>query len=386
MFLSKIWFILIALVAGVAGDVRAHRAAARRAEAGRARGAAPRSRAVRRRADVQGRRAQVDRPRLEAGTRRHRLRFARRGVARLGRVGRAAQDAAGPLPRAHPRPRDGRHRDAGRHRQQGPRRRARGRQRQGVRRLHRRRRGGRRRAARLPVGRRLGHERRQAACASRRRRCCRRTATASWARSTWAPRPATALVERLKKNLDVDVALLLRGKVIASSRPAGQLVALPELIGQHAKEIEEVKRTPAMPLTAGQDSLLAVAAPFPGQAGQQQAYYALMGMQPAKSDLRSLLSNTSSDDLKWGNFPVDPAGGRRARHDRRGPVHAAPRGRGPAREAARRAAAARARRDLQDPGQPLRRPTSAASRATSTPRSSATRTRRRRPRRWPART
>ena len=27
-----------------------------------------------------------------------------------------------------------------------------------------------------------------------------------------------ALVERLKKNLDVDIALLLRGKVIASSR------------------------------------------------------------------------------------------------------------------------------------------------------------------------
>ncbi len=45
----------------------------------------------------------------------------------------------------------------------------------------------------------------------------------------------TALVERLKKNLDVDVALLLRGKVIASSRAAGELDALPELIAQHAK-------------------------------------------------------------------------------------------------------------------------------------------------------
>ena len=39
------------------------------------------------------------------------------------------------------------------------------------------------------------------------------------------------LVERLKKNLDVDVALLLRGKVIASSRPAGELDVLPELVG-----------------------------------------------------------------------------------------------------------------------------------------------------------
>ncbi len=41
------------------------------------------------------------------------------------------------------------------------------------------------------------------------------------------------LVERLKKNLDVDVALLLRGKVIASSRAAGELDALPELVAQH---------------------------------------------------------------------------------------------------------------------------------------------------------
>jgi hypothetical protein len=114
------------------------------------------------------------------------------------------------------------------------------------------------------------------------------------------------LVERLKKNLDVDVALLLRGKVIASSRPAGELDALPEMVTQHSAEITELKRTPALPLTVGQDKLLAVAAPFPGQAGEQQAYYALLGMQPAKTDLGALLSNVSSNDLKWGNFPWVP--------------------------------------------------------------------------------
>jgi hypothetical protein len=114
------------------------------------------------------------------------------------------------------------------------------------------------------------------------------------------------LVERLKKNLDVDVALLLRGKVIASSRPAGELHALPDLVTQHVSEITELKRTPALALTVGQDKLLAVAAPFPGQAGEQQAYYALLGMQPAKTDLGALLSNVSSNDLKWGNFPWVP--------------------------------------------------------------------------------
>ncbi len=114
------------------------------------------------------------------------------------------------------------------------------------------------------------------------------------------------LVERLKKDLDVDVALLLRGKVIASSRPAGELDALPELVAQHTGEIATVKRTQALPLTVGQDKMLAVAAPFPGQAGEQQAYYALLGMQPAKSDLPALLANVSSNDLKWGTFPWVP--------------------------------------------------------------------------------
>src|SRR6185369_2408461 len=113
-------------------------------------------------------------------------------------------------------------------------------------------------------------------------------------------------VERLHKNLDVDVALFLRGKLIASTAYAAELAALPEIIAQHAHEIAEVKRTPALSLAAGAAELLAVAAPFPGQAGQQQAYYALIGKKPAKSDLASLLSGTNSDDLKWGNFPWIP--------------------------------------------------------------------------------
>ncbi len=112
-----------------------------------------------------------------------------------------------------------------------------------------------------------------------------------------------ALVERLKKNLEVDVALLLRGKVIASSRAVGELDGLPDLAAQHTKEIETVKRTPPLAFKVGKQHLLSVVAPFPGQAGEQQAYYALVGVQPANTDLSSLISNASSEDLKWGNFP-----------------------------------------------------------------------------------
>src|SRR6266700_6185532 len=113
-------------------------------------------------------------------------------------------------------------------------------------------------------------------------------------------------VERLKKNLDVDVALFLRGKLLASTAYQGLLGGLPEIIAQHGKEIAQVKRTPAIPFTAGNDQLLAVAAPFPGQAGQQQAYYVLIAKQPENSDLAALLKQTSSNDLKWNNFPWIP--------------------------------------------------------------------------------
>jgi hypothetical protein len=111
-----------------------------------------------------------------------------------------------------------------------------------------------------------------------------------------------ALVERLKKNLDVDIALLLRGKVIASSRGPGALDALPELIAHHTKEIETAKRTQAIPMTVGKEDLIVVAAPFPGQAGEQQAYYALVGQHPANSGITALFANATSDDLSWGNF------------------------------------------------------------------------------------
>ena len=49
-----------------------------------------------------------------------------------------------------------------------------------------------------------------------------------------------------------------------------------------------------------------VAAPFPGQAGEQQAYYALIGQQPADSGFTALFANATSDDLKWGHFPWMP--------------------------------------------------------------------------------
>jgi hypothetical protein len=100
--------------------------------------------------------------------------------------------------------------------------------------------------------------------------------------------------ERLKKNLDVDVALLLRGKVLASTVEPTTLGTLPDLVTQHRSEIEEAKRTLAIPINVGSDTYLAVAAPFPGQASQQDGYYVLIGKKPARADLSALLASTSA--------------------------------------------------------------------------------------------
>jgi hypothetical protein len=109
--------------------------------------------------------------------------------------------------------------------------------------------------------------------------------------------------ERLKKNLDVDVALLLMGKVVASTVESKTLALLPGVIDQHRAEIEDVKRTPALSFEVNGETLLAVAASFPGQASEQQAYYVLIGHKPAKADLGSVLANTSARDLRWSAFP-----------------------------------------------------------------------------------
>ena len=109
--------------------------------------------------------------------------------------------------------------------------------------------------------------------------------------------------ERLKKNLDVDVALLLMGKVVASTLDTRSLGLLPEIVDQHRAEIDDVKRTPALSFEVDGDTYLVVAAAFPGQAAEQQGYYALIGHKPARADLGSVLANTSARDLRWSAFP-----------------------------------------------------------------------------------
>jgi hypothetical protein len=111
------------------------------------------------------------------------------------------------------------------------------------------------------------------------------------------------LAEMWKRNLGVEVAIVLRKNVLYATLPEALLTQLPEVIAEHAAEIASHKRSRALPLYMGNERLLAVAAPFAGEAAEQRAYYVLMTKKSPESDPWALLSSTSSDDLKWGRFP-----------------------------------------------------------------------------------
>jgi hypothetical protein len=117
------------------------------------------------------------------------------------------------------------------------------------------------------------------------------------------------LVEMWKRNLGVDVAIVLHKTVLSSTLPEALLTQLPEVIAENSDEIASHKRSRALPLYMGNERLLMVAAPFAGEAAKQGAYYVLLTKKSPQSNPWALLSSTSSDDLKWGNFPWLPLGG-----------------------------------------------------------------------------
>jgi hypothetical protein len=111
------------------------------------------------------------------------------------------------------------------------------------------------------------------------------------------------LADMWKRNLGVDVAIVLGKNVVSSTLPEALLGQLPQLIEQHATEIASHKRTRALVLYMGNERMLLVAAPFVGEASEQRAYYVLLNKKSPESDPWVLLSNASSDDLRWGRFP-----------------------------------------------------------------------------------
>ena len=117
------------------------------------------------------------------------------------------------------------------------------------------------------------------------------------------------LAEMWKRNLGVEVAIVLRKQVLSSTLPEALLTQLPELIQERSAEIARLSRTRAVPVYMGSERLLMVAAPFVGEAREQHACWVLLTKKSPESDPWALLSSTSSDDLKWGRFPWLALGG-----------------------------------------------------------------------------
>ncbi len=116
------------------------------------------------------------------------------------------------------------------------------------------------------------------------------------------------MCELLKKNLGVDVAVLLKGQILASTITEALLGDLAAQVEQRAAEIAEHKRTRPIPMKAGSDRLFAVGAPFIGQASAQGAAYVLIGTVAPAGDPLAMLMATTADDLKWDSFPWIPLG------------------------------------------------------------------------------
>ena len=87
---------------------------------------------------------------------------------------------------------------------------------------------------------------------------------------------AGELAQSMKRVLDVDVAFMMRGRVLASSAQLSMLGQLPLLVDQHFDEMTANGRSAPLEVDQGSDGFLVVAAPFAGEAEAHRAAYALI--------------------------------------------------------------------------------------------------------------
>jgi hypothetical protein len=87
---------------------------------------------------------------------------------------------------------------------------------------------------------------------------------------------AGELAQSMKRVLDVDVAFLLRGRVLAGSAQLPVLAQLPLLVDQHFEEMTQNGRSAPLTIDQGGEGFLVVLAPFVGEAQDHKAAYALL--------------------------------------------------------------------------------------------------------------
>ncbi len=121
---------------------------------------------------------------------------------------------------------------------------------------------------------------------------------------------AGELAQSMKRVLDVDVAFLLRGRVLAASAQMPLLGQLPLLVDQHYDEMMASGRSMPLAVDQGGESYLVVIAPFVGEAAEHKAAYALVVPRTPAVTLQYLLEQLLQTDpktLPW--VQLAPIGG-----------------------------------------------------------------------------
>ena len=121
---------------------------------------------------------------------------------------------------------------------------------------------------------------------------------------------AGELAQSMKRVLDVDVAFLLRGRVLAASAQLPLLGQLPLVVEQHFDEMTANGRSAPIAVDQGGDGFLVVAAPFAGEAEDHRAAYALIVPRRPPvtfAYLTSQLLSTDPKTLPW--MQLAPIGG-----------------------------------------------------------------------------
>ncbi len=106
-----------------------------------------------------------------------------------------------------------------------------------------------------------------------------------------------ALAAELKQSLDVDVAFMVRGKVIATSATSPGLGDFPKALDRRGDEVRRQGRSVATEIKEGEGSLFAVFALFRGEAAAHDAAYALFIQRPQLGGPMTIVRGLHASDL-----------------------------------------------------------------------------------------
>jgi hypothetical protein len=119
-----------------------------------------------------------------------------------------------------------------------------------------------------------------------------------------------ALAQSLASMMGVEVAFLLRGRLIAASTQLPVAQQLPLSANEQAALMQKEGRSPALSLGDGEGRHLAVLAPFSGEAAAHGAIYALLAARPPTESVTGLMARLLATDpqtLPWS--ALAPVGG-----------------------------------------------------------------------------